>query len=123
MTVRLERWKSKPRFPTFPPPLEISQNTARFPHFRPFNCWFFLKKPITWNRTKSVNLVPGLKCQLSPRPYLTTNMSAVGAAPSPVLNTSIAMAGRKHRAQPNHRFRSSIYLAQHNLGCEPRDTQ
>jgi hypothetical protein len=72
MTGRMERWKSKLRFTTFPPPLGNLAKTRRDSHIpAPPTAGFFEKnqKPLTWNRTKCVNHVPGLKCQLSPRPY------------------------------------------------------
>ena len=43
MTVRLERWKSKPRFPTFPPPLGNLARRGEIPTFPPFDCWFLKK--------------------------------------------------------------------------------
>src|ERR1700692_2646321 len=90
------RWKGGKSKTTLSPPshrpLEISLNMVRFPHSHSTAAgkplFSSITGRVTLNRAKSVNHVPGLKCQLCPRLHRSEeDPSAVGAA----LNRSSAL--------------------------------
>jgi hypothetical protein len=86
MTGRWEAGKSKTTLsPPSHRPLEISPDTVRFPHSHSTAAgkpsFSSTTRRVTLYRAKSVNHVPGLKCQLCPRlPRYPRLWSARGAA-------------------------------------------